>query len=52
MLAIIIHFCQINIFQETEIGLDKTEKIITLSLMQNRFLHSTLFFVIETIHII
>ena len=52
MLAIIIHSCQICIFQEVEKGLDKTGNNVG-TLCKKIFLHGTLFFcAIETTYII
>lgn len=48
----IVYFCQINIFQEVEKGLDKTEKTIMLELNAKKVLHGTLFLLLltETTH--
>lgn len=53
MLAIIIHFCQICIFQEVEKGLERQE--IMLELNAKKYFHmvySYFFCVIETTYII
>lgn len=52
MLAI-VYFCQINIFQEVEKGLDETEKMIMLKLNAKKVLHGALLLLLltETAHI-
>ena len=52
MLAI-VYFCQINIFQEVEKGLDETEKMIMLTLNAKKVLHGALLLLLltETAHI-
>lgn len=54
MLAIIIYFCQISIFQEVEKGLDKVEKVTMLQLNAKKIFtwYTHFFFVIETTHIL